>query len=155
MGLSPAARSAAKTERQAKVAAFRLAGNHNQSAIARALGEAQTTVHRDFKDLDKRFREQADADTRTMKGIQKERLEAMIRGLWQDATHGRWLAVDRVLGCLEREAKLFGLDAPKEVSGTLTLTLREAAEKVAARDGLDLAAVLAEAEAIVRELGAG
>src|SRR5690349_6954374 len=118
-------RRAAKIERQAKVAACRLSGQRSQVAIARALGVDPATIHRDFRALDAEWRAQAAAATAAMKGLHLDRLEALIRGLWADASRGTWPAVDRVLGCLDREAKLFGLDAPSKID--ITQRVRETA----------------------------
>jgi len=122
----------------------------DQRRLARQLGVSLGTVNRDFQALDAEYRRRAASDIATEKGLDLDRVEAMVRGLWPEAARGTWQAVDRVLACLGRKAKLLGLDAPAKVDAGLTL--RDLAERVAQRDGLDPAAVLAEAEAVLREL---
>ena len=54
------------------------------------------------------------------KNIQAERIEDMIRAVYPKALKGDTAAVDRVLRCMEREAALKGLDAPKKLAETDT-----------------------------------
>jgi hypothetical protein len=140
-----------KLIRQRKVARLRLSGVTDQATIAQQLGVHQSTISRDFAELDVRFREHADQDIAAAKGIDLARLDAMIEALWPEAVNGNaktW-HVDRVLKCLERRAALLGLDAPakRELSGTLEF--RHYAEQVAEDLGLDAGSVIAEAERIV------
>lgn len=43
--------------------------------------------------------------------LELERLDVMQAGLWEAATHGAYLTVDRVLGIMQRRAALMGLDS--------------------------------------------
>jgi transcriptional regulator len=140
-----------KVDRQKKVAELRLGGVTDQATIARMLGTSQPTISRDFADLDVRFRERADEMIEAAKGIDLNRLDAMIAGLWTKAITGDTWSVDRVLKCLERRANLLGLDAPqkRELSGSVEL--RTYAQRVAADLGLEPAEVLAQAERIIAE----
>ncbi len=140
-----------KIDRQFKVAAMRLSGLTDQQEIARRLGVHQSTISRDFAELDDQFRAHAVQDITTAKGIDVARLEALIAAIWEPAMSGKWLAIDRVLKCLERRAALLGLDAPqkREISGSLEL--RSYAERVAGELGLDAGEVLSQAERIIAE----
>lgn len=109
--------------RREKVAALRLAGVRNQRVILDALvkegvAASQATISRDFAALDAVYRERAAADIAREKGIDLDRVEEMIRGLWPEARKGRWLAVDRVVNLLARKAKMLGYDAPEQVEHT-------------------------------------
>jgi hypothetical protein len=144
-------RSRDKLDRQRAVAKLRLSGVTDQCVIAERLGVHQSTISRDFVDLDRQFREEAGQDTATAKGIDAARLDALIESLWPAAVSGKWLAVDRVLKCLERRASLLGLDAPQKKHITGDIVLRDFAERAALDAGLDPRLVLAEAERILAE----
>jgi DeoR/GlpR family transcriptional regulator of sugar metabolism len=105
-------------QRRRTVAALRLAGVNDQSAIARQLNVSQPTISRDFAAINEQWRKESAADIAELKGRQAERIEEMIKGLWKEARNGKWLAVDRVVTLLKREAELFGLDAPKRTELT-------------------------------------
>ncbi|HLI50157.1 MAG TPA: hypothetical protein VKU87_00090 [Thermomicrobiaceae bacterium] len=84
-----------------------------------------------------------------LRRIQGERIETLILALWPEASKGRWLAIDRVIRLMEREAALFGLDAPVQVD--LTNRIRTEADRLAERYGLNAQALIAEAERFLRE----
>lgn len=140
-----------KLDRQRRLAEYRLGGITDQITLAKRLGVNQSTISRDFAELDVQFRERAAEAIETAKGIDLDRLDAMIAGLWQKATNGDTWAIDRVIKCLERRAGLLGLDAPvkREISGSLEL--RGYAERVAADLGLEPSEVIAQAERIIAE----
>lgn len=109
---SPKHRSQAVLERRAKVAALRRQGMRNQLQVAALLGVDNSTICRDFAALDEEYRERARAETDLEKGIDLDRIEEMMIGLWPKASTGGYLSVDRVVALMERRAKLLGLDAP-------------------------------------------
>lgn len=113
--------------RRRKVAALRLAGVRDHAAIGLQLGVSRQTIGRDLAVLDAQWKAEALADHDADKGIQYARIEELITALWPDAKRGKWLAVDRLLGLLEREAKLLGLDAPtkQEHHGSTEVIIRE------------------------------
>ena len=116
MGQTRQQRGQLTAEREARlkqVAALRLAGVRDQQTIAQRLGVSAATMCRDFAEVDARWRKESVADIDAAKGQDLERLEAMLLGIWQDATKGKWLAVDRALRILERRAAMYGYDAPK------------------------------------------
>lgn len=131
--------------RLARVATLRLAGEQNQARIAEHLGVSPGTISRDFAALDQRFQAQAAQDIATAKGLDLERIETLIRGLWGEAANGRWLAVDRVVALLARKAAMLGYDAPAKVD--LARYVREQALAL----GLDPDLAVAEAERIIAE----
>ena len=60
------------------------------------------------------------ADTaEQLRGLEAQRLDAMLMGLWRKARAGDVQAIDRVIRIMERRAKLFRLDPPeqRELSG--------------------------------------
>ena len=60
------------------------------------------------KGLEETLQEPADA----LRRVESERLDRMLEGLWPKAIKGDTWSVDRVLGIMDRRAKLFGLDKP-------------------------------------------
>jgi hypothetical protein len=108
MAIKPQAKAQALSERESRlrqVAALRLAGVRDQSTIAQRLNVSAATMCRDFAEVDARWRVEAAADIDAAK--------VMLLGIWQDATRGKWLAIDRALHILERRAAIYGYDAPK------------------------------------------
>lgn len=110
---------AAHQERLRQVAALRLAGVRDQATIAQRLGVSAATMSRDFAEVNARWRIEAAADIEAVMGQDLERLDAMLLGIWQEATKGRHQAIDRALHILERRAAIYGYDAPKrqEITG--------------------------------------
>jgi hypothetical protein len=98
--------------------------------------------------LQKTLQEPADE----LRGLELERLDRMQEGLWDKAIRGNLRAVDRVLKIMKRRSQLLGLDAPRQVAVGTEMTTQAMAEKMAVRYGLDVAAVLAEAEWILAEM---
>jgi len=84
--------------------------------------------------------------------LELDRLDALLLGLWPEASRGRWLAVDRVLAIMDRRAKYLGLDAPVKRDDRVTMDFATAARRIAEAEGLDPATFVIEAEAILREL---
>lgn len=147
-----------KVDRQVKVGQLRLSGITDQTRIAEALGVSQSTISRDFAELDVRFRASSTQDIIIAKGVDVERVEKLITGVWAKAAGGDLYAIDRVERLLGRRAKLLGLDAPTRLI-VEEAELEQAAMRLAARTGRDKAAVLADLRertaAIERERKAG
>lgn len=122
-----------KIDRQVKVAQLRLSGVTDQRRIAEALGVNQSTISRDFAELDARFRLYAMQDIAAAKGLDAERIDKLLVGIWADAIKGKLLAIDRVEKLLIRRAKLLGLDAPQKSEDVTDY--RKAAARVAAELG--------------------
>jgi AcrR family transcriptional regulator len=146
-------RSRDKLDRQTKVAEMRLAGFTSQRAIAQRLGVDKATISRDFKELDAKFQEIAAQVIVRAKGLDLERIEALIDAIWAKAENGDTWSIDRIVKLLERKANMLGLDAPKktEVTGKDggPMQVEHITSMLAADMGLDPEEVLAEADRIV------
>jgi hypothetical protein len=139
-----------REERRRKVAGILLSGVTDQSAIAKQFNVDRSTISRDIKIIEERWRADAAADIATAKGQDLQRIERLIAALWPAATKGQWLAVDRITALLSRKAAMLGYDAPKRVEGKFDIETRRAAERVAAELGLSVDEVLDEAERILK-----
>ena len=95
------------TQKQAEALRLRTQGKP-LAEIARILGyRGESGAHRAIRTgLQKTLQEPAD-ELRTMEA---ERLDRMLEGLWDKAVSGDTWSVDRVLGIMDRRAKLLGLD---------------------------------------------
>lgn len=125
---------------------MRLAGETQQTKIARELGVDASTISRDFAVLDEQWRMVENPKTiGLIKATQNERIEALIAALWPEAIAGKLLTVDRVIALLDRQAKLLGLDAPTRINLVDTLRRR------ALDDGLDPEAIVRAAEELLHE----
>jgi len=155
--MHPRQRQQQVVERRKQVAALRLAGVRSERAIAERLHVHQSTISRDLTALDAEWqREAADCIARE-KALDLQRIERLIQALWPQAISGEaktW-HVDRLVALLDRKAKLLGLDAPVKREDKVTMDFADAARQIAEREGLDPAAFVAEAEAILRQLGPG
>lgn len=96
-------------ERQAKALTLRKAGlSFEQIANQLGYADAASAYNAVKAALEKTLQEPA----QELRDLECARLDAMLMGLWKEASTGRWLAVDRVLAIMDRRAKLLGLDAP-------------------------------------------
>lgn len=106
---------------------------YTYEAIAEELGltkaGAWKLVQRELKELTKE-------PARDLQKLELDRLDAMLLGIWDKASSGNLLAIDRALKIQERRARLLGLDAPDRQVIT----------------ELDTKATPAEAKRIMREL---
>jgi hypothetical protein len=87
-----------------------------------------------------------------LRGLELERLDRLHEAVWDKAIAGHLRSVDTVLSIMRRRSALLGLDAPRQVAVSLEATTRAMADKLAARWGLDPAALIAEAEWILAEM---
>lgn len=106
-----------ETRRQ-RVANLLIAGTRDQSVIALRCGVDRSTISRDIKEIEARWRQQAAADIAAMKGQDAERIDWLIRSVWPAAESGDLAAVDRVIDLLKRRAAMFGYDAPDRIDVT-------------------------------------
>lgn len=80
--------------------------------IAKAMGGTPSLAHkRVSKAMERQLVRVADL-AEQVKALELDRLDAMFRGVWKQASDGGLLAIDRALRIMERRAKLLGLDAP-------------------------------------------
>ncbi len=135
------------TERRTKVAALRLAGEHNQYRIAVALGVSQPTIHRDFVAIDADWRKEWADSAEKWKTVQAERIESLLKSIWANATRvdgkGQTFYIDRAIALLDRQAKLLGLDAPTKIN------IIDDIRRRALEAGLDPDAAVEEASRII------
>ncbi len=114
------ARRVAQAERRLKAIQLRKTGQH-YAAIGAELGISEAgaflLVQRELH----RLNEHTAEAVVELRRLELERLDAMLLGLWAEASTGAYLSVDRVLGIMERRAKLLGLDAAikQEQHGTI------------------------------------
>lgn len=75
-------------------------------------------AYKDVKrELDK-LRVQLAADAENVRQLELERLDDLLRGVWEDARSGVLPAVDRALKIMRHRGDLLGLDAPVKVAPT-------------------------------------
>ena len=79
------------------------------------------------------------------------RLDQMLKAMAPMAKYGNIDAINMSLKVAERRAKLLGLDAPIKREETITVTINDLAKKAAEDAGLDPNAVIAQAEALLKE----
>ncbi len=105
-------------ERKARIIELRRAG-YLLREIADEVGVSKQyccrVIQRHLEDLAKELTD----DVARLRWQEYERLEAALKAVWPQALEGDLKATDRVIKIMEREAKLFGLDAPQrqEVTG--------------------------------------
>ena len=147
MAQSVSKAGAIAAERQRQALDLRRAGATYEQ-IARTLGYRSFSGARKAvqSGLKTSLREPADE----LRQLMADRLDTALRAIWPQVVAGDYDAIATMLKIETRRAKLFGLDAPMTFSGELLL--KKLAERAAIEDGLDPQAVLAEAEAILREL---
>jgi len=103
--------SQAKWETQQQAIQLRAAGATYRE-IGRALKIDHTWARRLVVDG---VREAITEDVGELRREQGVRLERMLRGVYADATKGDHRAINSVLRILERQSRLFGLDAPLQL----------------------------------------
>ncbi len=105
-------------QREQEALALRRAGKRYDE-IAEELGlsvsGAWSVVRRAFK----RSQKLNEAEADYQRTLDLERLDAALAAIWPQVEQGKLFAVDRLLGILERRARLLGLDAPEQVRGEM------------------------------------
>lgn len=112
-------RTRARTvEEQRKILALRAAG-----ASYREISEATgLSVHRIQKHLERLARDIPVHGMAELRRQEGERLDRLQRAFWANALQGDPASATIVLRCIDRRIRLFGLDSPVQVEGTVTLT---------------------------------
>lgn len=139
------AKRIAAAERQAKALTLRK-GGVTYEEIATKLDYASASGAR--KAVLSALRQIVSEPAEDLRQIELTRLDALLLGLWPQASKGVLGAVDRVLKVMERRSAYLGLDAPKKID----VSLAQLAARAAAEAGLDERAVLAEAEAWLKDV---
>ncbi|MBF6394111.1 helix-turn-helix domain-containing protein [Nocardia farcinica] len=102
--LSPEQRAGTQ-ERRNRALELRLAGTP-QADIAEQMGVSRTTVS---KWISHAIRDITRENAEEYIEIQQQRFDAMLAGIWNDATHGDTWKIDRALAIEDQRAKLLGL----------------------------------------------
>lgn len=84
-----------------------------------------------------------------LRKLECERLDVMLKSVWPFVLKGSPRHVEQALRIMDRRAAYIGLDAPKLVEDTRTVTISIMAEQIAAETGLNKEEILAEAQAII------
>lgn len=88
---------------------------HSYRAIADKLGVSVQTAYNDvMKELEALAQQNLDKAAE-LRALELERLDMLLKGLEPMASVGNPGAVNSYLKCMERRAKLLGLDAPTQV----------------------------------------
>lgn len=91
----------------------------SHTKIAAKLDLDQSTVTRALQRAMTRMIESTREKAEQVRDLEATRLDQMLDGVWEGATHGDVQAIDAVVKLMNRRAKLYGLDAParQEVTG--------------------------------------
>jgi Homeodomain-like domain-containing protein len=114
-------------------------------AIGDRIGISRQRAHQLVTDELTKLRTETPEAAEQVRQLELERLDAMLRILAPQVKRGDIPAMQMVLRIMERRAKLLGLDAPQAFTVLLTREITHLADEL----GLDVGAVLAEAEAIL------
>ena len=116
-GGNPAWKKLKAADRRDMALELAIAGlNYNQ--IGDKLGCSRQRAFQIVHEELARLAEQTRGKTEIYRRRQLERLDTMLKGVWDQATAGDLQAIDRVAKLLDREAKLLGLDKPAQHSFT-------------------------------------
>ena len=126
---------AERDERRTKALALRRAGAQ-YADIAKVLGVSTGTA---WKDVTSALRETMTEEATALRTLQGQRLDALLRGLYPQAIAGDTKAALAAVRIMERQSRLFGLDAPAAL--TMSVEYRDAYEaefaRIAARLGAE------------------
>lgn len=123
-----------KAEEQRRIVNLFLAGARPDE-IAHAMKLSVETVYRERRAALERIAPLRDQAQEELREVELQRLDRLQRAHWQNAIDGQVGASKIVLACIDRRAKMLGLDAPVKVDARV-------------RSELD-----AQIEALVEELG--
>jgi hypothetical protein len=149
-GQSKTSQSAfAAAERARQACDLRIAGA-TLPQIAAALGYADASgAHRAITRALDRLPSEADEELRQ---IQHLRIEAAIMAMWPKIQRGEERSILALVRLLQRESRLYGLDAPAKVEIGLEDMIRDMAQRAAEKfPDLDEAEVVAMAEELMRD----
>jgi DNA-binding CsgD family transcriptional regulator len=111
--------------REKESLALRLRG-YSYDAIGEKLGIEGQSARLAVKRAMAKIEAISDEDATELRRVEVERIDAMLKGLWDAAESGDTAAVATVIKLQERKAKMLGLDKEKkedESGGALSLTL--------------------------------
>lgn len=145
------ARTSAKvikgSERQSKAYALRLQGK-TLKEVAVEVGVSTATAQRLVDAEISRVTSQRDDSIKKQQQVVSDRLDYLIRALWERVEQGDVNAISAVTKIEERRCKLLGLDEPQRIQASVELEGMADHELVAVaqRLGLSLALSLAQAQ---------
>ena len=141
-GYRTSAKAIRAVERQRAALDLRKAGKSLQE-IADALGyRSHKGAHEAIKAALVAMLQDATDEVRR---LEVARLDALLAGIWSEATGGKLFAIDRVLMIMDRRAKLLGLDAPQKVDHEHRIQM------LAEANGFDPDEAVEEARRVLRE----
>jgi len=106
-----------KAEATIKALQLRKAGL-TQREIAEQIERSPGYVNKLLKGAMEEFRNVTAEEADDLRALQAVRLEHAMRSIWADVIRGDLRAVDRFLRICQRQAALFGLDAPNKTALT-------------------------------------
>jgi hypothetical protein len=109
--------------REEKAIKLRMAGATYQQ-IGDHLGITKQAAWLAVDRVLKRTEQRANENAPKMRALQGRRLDAMLMALWQKVEAGDPKAIAQAVRIQERHAKLFGLDAPTQVEGTVEVGIQ-------------------------------
>lgn len=134
-----------RKERQARAVALWNAG-WGQADIAAEFGVTRDTIAKDIRKAADELNRLSLVEAGRRRAVMAERLQTMFKSVWPRVASGNLNAIRVVLQIMEREARLFGLDAPQKVD--IELKIRAMAEA----EGYDPDKAMLEAEYWVKEI---
>lgn len=132
---------------------YRLAG-HSIRAIAASLGVPRSTVHRDLTAIRGEWAEARIAALDEQAAEDQQRFRAIERTLWPGVVLGDHQAIAQWLRLQERRARTLGVEAPRTVTVRWERALKREVERIAAAEGLEVAAIMEEIESILERSSA-
>ena len=105
------------TEQEVKALELRRAGA-SYRAIAKALNCSVAMAHKYVARAMRRLISKCEEQAAEVRTLELDRLDAMLMGLWPNATKGNPQAVAQVLRIMERRASMLGIDSQKADDGS-------------------------------------
>lgn len=104
-----------KAARQAAIANYLVQG-YSLPRIADTLGYSIRHITRDLKEMEARFLQQAAQDLRFAKGLDLERLDALLSFLWPQCEQGHIPSIRAATELIAHRAKLLSSDPPPQAT---------------------------------------
>ncbi len=127
-------RSVLRLERERRALELRRQG-YRYDEIAAALGISVVGAWKIVQSAYKRTLQQCNEEVEINRRLDLERLEMALTRLWPNINANRGWAYERLLGILERRAKLLGLDMPARQETDIGDTLAQVLERLANSSG--------------------
>lgn len=107
-----------KADEERRIYALFLAGARPDE-IARTMNLSVETIYRTRRAALERTMPQRDAVMLELREVELQRIDRLQRAHWQKAIEGSIGSSKIVLACIDRRAKMLGLDAPVKVDATV------------------------------------